>query len=598
MPRLTAQEKSIADYFSNNTYYVPIYQRDFSWTETQINYLLDDLLEFTTGANGVGSDYLLGQIVVAPGDGPNGEQWQLIDGQQRSTSLLLLLTALYHRMQEVPDHELTDNIRFKREHLGGLLRFPGRNGVPKARVSVAKGGENIIAKLIAGEDAGEPAGKTQSNLIDAYSVIQRTLKRELLTTQEVEHFFDTVTSHVWLVRLELANADLALEVFGKMNSRGLDLDNADLLKNRIFQRVSDEYYEEASDYWQQTSNTLFESKKKKLKTIDFLLRSILISETGLPMTNSAVLEGWIGRLTTDATAKEFAEMLPNRAQELVFVSEEKSTKGDVIGELAGTTHFGFLQHLPLLLAARKLTENDGIDHFCRLARMVEDRAIASLLARERTGDFERMVPNWAKSILDTGNNIDLIIERSQAIKEQVIELLNRARAQLFSLNYMNSGDSKRMRYIIARASRRVELDAREIGVPELGTFLKTTRKIRNQVITGFDLEHIWPKSKIIDFPEANQIGNLILLHPSDNRSAGDDLPHEKALVYKTSNLLLNRGLVSSTDIDLNPRQKPIFSKVREQAPVNLHEWGAEAAEQRAKLYWELLTRDILKSFEM
>jgi hypothetical protein len=501
-------------------------------------------------------------------------------------------------MQEVPDHELTDNIRFKRDQLGGLLRFPGRNGAPKARVSVARGGEGIVAKLISGQNAGEPEGKTQSNLIDAYSIIQRTLKTELFTTQEVEQFFEKVTSHVWLVRLELASANLALEVFEKINSRGLDLDNADLIKNRIFIAVSDEYFDEASEYWQQTSNTLFSLKKKKLKTIDFLLRSILISETGEPMTNSAVLQGWIDRLRTDAEAKEFAEMLPIRAQELGFISEEKTTKGDAIGELAGTTYFGFLQHLPLLLAGRKLTENEGTEHFCRLARMVEDRAIASLLARERTGDFERIVPAWAKSILEAGNNIDSVIEVSQGMKTQVAELLNRAKAQLFSLNYTNSADLKRIRYIIARASRRVEVDAREMGVPELGTFLRSTRKIRNQVVAGFDLEHIWPKSKLAEFPEANQIGNLVLLHPADNRSAGDAKPAEKALLYKTSNLLLNKGLISSTDIDINPRQNPVFLKVREEAPVNLSEWGVESVGQRATLYWDLLTRDILKSFEM
>ena len=157
---------------------------------------------------------------------------------------------------------------------------------------------------------------------------------------------------------------------------------------------------------------------------------------------------------------------------------------------------------------------------------------------------------------------------------------------------------KRIRYIIARASRRVELDAREMGVPELGTFLRSTRKIRNQVVAGFDLEHIWPKSKLVEFPEANQIGNLVLLHPSDNRSAGDAKPAEKALLYKTSNLLLNKGLIPSTDIDINPRQNPVFLKVREEAPVNLSEWGVESVAQRATLYWDLLTRDILKSFEM
>jgi|688.fasta_scaffold74603_3 hypothetical protein len=596
MPKLSAHEKSIAEFFSNNTYFVPIYQRDFSWTEMQINALLEDLLEFSRRSDDGDSDYLLGQIVVTPGDGPNGEQWQLIDGQQRSTSVLLLLTALYHRMKLIPVEEVTDNIQFKREQLSGLLRFPGRNGIPTSRVRVAKSGESIVSKLISGQNPGEPTGKTQSNLIDAYALISRTISDELVTTSEVESFFDKITTHVWLVRLELSSAALALEVFEKINTRGLDLDNADLIKNRIFIEVSDSYFDEASEYWLQASSELFSLKKKKLKTIDFLLRAILISETGIPMTNSTVLDGWMKRITNDSEAREFVELLPVRAKELGFLAEGKTTNGKHLGELAGTTYFGFLQHLPLLLSGRKLAEDQSTEAYCRLARMVEDRSIASLLARERTGDFERMVPQWANKIQLLGNDIEAIIQASQGIRDQVVELLNRAEAQLHTLDYSNAADNKRIRYILARASRRVELDAKGVGVPELSSFLTATKKVRNRENRGFDIDHIYPKSKIDEFPKSNLLGNLVLLHPSDNRGAGNSSPNEKAIYYKTSELLINKALLLIENKDLNPRQRPAFKQVREEAPVNLEEWNELAVSQRANMYWKLTCEDILESF--
>jgi hypothetical protein len=92
------------------------------------------------------------------------------------------------------------------------------------------------------------------------------------------------------------------------------------------------------------------------------------------------------------------------------------------------------------------------------------------------------------------------------------------------------------------------------------------------------------------------LGNLVLLHPSDNRGAGNSSPNEKAIYYKTSELLINKALLLIENKDLNPRQRPAFKQVREEAPVNLEEWNELAVSQRANMYWKLTCEDILESF--
>ena len=77
---------------------IPEYQRPYAWDEEQIQTLIDDLWEFTTskdGNNDEKSTYFLGSIVSYE---ENGEQ-EIIDGQQRITSLFLLLRAIYTMLQ-------------------------------------------------------------------------------------------------------------------------------------------------------------------------------------------------------------------------------------------------------------------------------------------------------------------------------------------------------------------------------------------------------------------------------------------------------------------------------------------------------------------
>ena len=79
---------------------IPEYQRPYSWTDEQVETLFRDLWDFTCSEGGTERDgtYFLGSIVSYENE--NGEQ-EIIDGQQRITSLFLLLRAIYTRLSEV-----------------------------------------------------------------------------------------------------------------------------------------------------------------------------------------------------------------------------------------------------------------------------------------------------------------------------------------------------------------------------------------------------------------------------------------------------------------------------------------------------------------
>ena len=85
---------------------IPEYQRPYAWTDEQVETLFEDLWEFTVSNGGTEREgsYFLGSIVSYEND--NGEQ-EIIDGQQRITSLFLLLRAIYTKLTNTPLSERT-----------------------------------------------------------------------------------------------------------------------------------------------------------------------------------------------------------------------------------------------------------------------------------------------------------------------------------------------------------------------------------------------------------------------------------------------------------------------------------------------------------
>ncbi|GAF21005.1 hypothetical protein JCM19047_672 [Bacillus sp. JCM 19047] len=89
-----------------NKFIIPEYQRPYAWSDEQVQTLFDDLVEYTK--NGNESTYFLGTIVSYEND---NEEQEIIDGQQRITSLFLLLRALYSKLDSMT--ETKEVINFK-----------------------------------------------------------------------------------------------------------------------------------------------------------------------------------------------------------------------------------------------------------------------------------------------------------------------------------------------------------------------------------------------------------------------------------------------------------------------------------------------------
>src|SRR5579863_9220387 len=93
---IETKQLPLHDIFRDNfAFIIPSYQRPYAWEEEQVQELYDDLFDFFEGARGEASIYFLGCIVVVHGKDKEAE---VVDGQQRLTTLTMLLAALRTRV--------------------------------------------------------------------------------------------------------------------------------------------------------------------------------------------------------------------------------------------------------------------------------------------------------------------------------------------------------------------------------------------------------------------------------------------------------------------------------------------------------------------
>lgn len=220
---------------------IPEYQRPYSWTEDQIETLFTDLWDFTCSEGGTERDgtYFLGSIVSYENE--NGEQ-EIIDGQQRITSLFLLLRAIYTKLSNITEKtEATSNFIKKIEPtIWRTDKLTGKVNYSNILLNskVISDNENLVLKKIL------ETGKIEENAQDNYS---KNYEKFLLLFKEyssenplmIYQFVYALLNQVIVLPITADTQDTALTIFSTLNDRGLALSDADIFKAKIYNHLND-----------------------------------------------------------------------------------------------------------------------------------------------------------------------------------------------------------------------------------------------------------------------------------------------------------------------------------------------------------------------
>lgn len=232
---------------------IPEYQRPYAWTEEQIETLFEDLWEFAAiswGTEREGS-YFLGSVVSYEND--NGEQ-EIIDGQQRITSLFLLLRAIYTKLSLTLEAERTDEAKnfiskieptiWRTNKLTGKVDYT--NILLTSRVINNEGNKvlrTILETGYAKEDAKDNYSKNYRYLqllFDKYSI-----ENPLMVYQ----FIYSLLNQAIFLPITTDSQDIALTIFSTLNDRGLPLSDSDIFKAKIYNHLALDSKKEFIERW-------------------------------------------------------------------------------------------------------------------------------------------------------------------------------------------------------------------------------------------------------------------------------------------------------------------------------------------------------------
>lgn len=202
-------------------YVIPRYQRAYAWEEKEIEQLIDDICD----DNDPKRDYYIGSLIVARRKADDGVEYEVIDGQQRLTTIYLLLQCLL------------DEGYFSRGEVsvGEALSFDCRSK------------SNCTLAYIRG-DARKSEGKEElldQSILLAVDIIKKKLAREFGDRVEDQKKFVDRLKHVVLYRIEVPEHTDLNRYFEIMNTRGEQLEQHDILKARLMNYLDDACEREA-----------------------------------------------------------------------------------------------------------------------------------------------------------------------------------------------------------------------------------------------------------------------------------------------------------------------------------------------------------------
>ena len=221
---------------------IPEYQRPYAWTSEQIETLFEDIREFSTTIGGLSqnSSYFLGSIVSFENE--DGKQ-EIIDGQQRITSLFLLLRAIYTKLINGDDANTDAAQNFIRQIEPAIWHTDNRTGkVDFANILltskvVDNEGNEILRNIL---EAGTADPNSNDNYSRNYLLFQKLYDEHCTKSPlKIYDFIYALLNQSIMLPISADSQDTALTIFSTLNNRGLPLSDADIFKAKIYNNLQE-----------------------------------------------------------------------------------------------------------------------------------------------------------------------------------------------------------------------------------------------------------------------------------------------------------------------------------------------------------------------
>ena len=566
MKKIEGSPKSLKQLLQNTKYSIHYYQREYMWQRKHIEELIDDLTSEFLDYYVPGDDrkdvqdygaYFMGSIVLA------GRENAIIDGQQRFSSLTLLLMYLNNRLRSLgQNYSMIEQMIFSEAY-----------GTKSFNINVEDRADCMNAIFNDQPFDTTDVGESVKNLYGRYTDIIDVFPNDDITDNMLLHFCDWLAEKVFFIEIVATTEQDAHKVFVTMNDRGLSLTSTEMLKGYLLSEIKDDSKrEKLNNIWKDKVLSLKKDDDKGDETfIKAWLRAqyaetIRETKAGAVNQDFDIIGGsfhkWVrderdklGLSTTD-DFELFIMKFSKFADVYRKIREAENTFAEETKYIYYNAQVNFTLQPQLLLApiCYEDTWPVIIEKINLVARFI-DLLITARVTNYRSVDYST-IKNYVFNVTKNIRRCSIDVLKAR-LKAQSDNLAYDPAAALPELR-LNSFTKKYIKNMLARITGYIE--------EQTGVASNYCNYMNTQTKNPFEIEHIitdhyeWFTSEYSDQEEfrrwRNSFGALLLLHKSINASL-NDLKYD----YKLSKYCSNEGNIYTESLgDQAYQNNPKFKK--------------------------------------
>lgn len=529
---------------------IPEYQRPYRWTKNECETLWDDVKGVFGNGENI-EEYFLGSIVAFES---KKSELEIIDGQQRITTLTLLFRAFYECFSNdaakekqrylegfgkcVWEHDLDKGLDFKNCHLSSKV--------------IADRDEKILKKLLSEKITIEDIKGNNSNYAKNYIFFYEKLEEfKLKDTLLWEKFCKMfLTNRLFILLVICDSQESAMTIFNTLNSRGLPLSNADILKGYIYKKVKNK--EKFANDWKDIETKIEESEN--VKDLDFLFLQYMhiiraenedtntTTQGILPFFTKTDKKEYYGALQDWLYKPETMPFISNLADFWIspkeYLSEKSSRYISILNLFQNDTWKFFVSYL--VWRNKNCFNNDTFNK------------------NKFSKEFDKFLPELIKYITlpflnnnaTTGVVKEIVFKMNVSLyKKENCTIGNSMPKQKVFFEIINSFDTRKIKYILFLYAYIYSKFKEDINASDLEVEHILPKEWQNMDVSDFDEES---HKKYVE-----KIGNKILLDKKSNIKCSNNFFAKKQEIYKK---IYDKGYNLKEVYDLGIRERNIWEK--------------------------------------
>jgi len=550
---------SLSDVLSKNTFEIPIYQREFSWELEQVSDLYYDI-ESSSEDDG----HFLGSLLLYSEEGKVAKE--VIDGQQRLTTIFLLLFNIKKAIEKTDNHKAIETINNLLYQRSKSLLVTDTTDEPRLKTGKRDG--NLFRAIIKGESIDSHKKtkiKSHKLLLD---VSEHFLKEKVEKVKKDKGFDGllTLANKVLEAKFIIMTADRKQDkilLFKTLNARGIELSQSDLIKNELCKNLRGINEDEAVDLWDDMREILEKGKanidlflfyfinslsdsseiRKKIEEVRLIKNE---KDTYPPVPEKYIFDVYEEKLKRIPNTLDFLNDLKESAEHFIEISTPSSKEPYLYGiKVLNTT-----KCFPLLLRGKKILDSKSFD---KLTKAIETISFRHAMLRSDPKDLEKFY-YAALNKLKSDNDIDDIITEIRS--HQTMSTANDERFKNeFIISARSTAISKMiLGRIVDYQTESIDLDNKDVWVEHImpktakGEWLKLQKKDPELYKLSLD-----------------RLGNLTLFQNKKNMSASNKDFAIKKPIYQESRLKITSDVANYNTWDwdtIDDRQTKLFETAK------------------------------------